>query len=141
MYDLLKEFIKPELLVLVPVLYLVGIALKRSAVADKHIPWILGAAGVVLSYLWIAGTCRMANAQEIVLAVFTGLVQGDPRRRRERVLQSDCETGGEGIGTKIAGGLRCPPCFLFPLVIITHSNGLCKNRLHNYILLDIKNIW
>jgi hypothetical protein len=76
MYDLLKEFIKPELLILVPVLYLVGIALKRSAVADKHIPWILGAAGVVLSYLWIAGTCRMANAQEIVLAVFTGLVQG-----------------------------------------------------------------
>ena len=76
MYDLLKEFIKPELLVLVPVLYLVGIALKRSAVADKNIPWILGAAGVVLSYLWIAGTCRMANAQEIVLAAFTGLVQG-----------------------------------------------------------------
>ena len=76
MYDLLKEFIKPELLVLVPVLYLVGIALKRSAVADKNIPWILGAAGVVLSYLWIAGTCRMANAQEVVLAVFTGFVQG-----------------------------------------------------------------
>lgn len=76
MYDLLKEFIKPELLVLVPVLYLVGVALKKSAVNDRHIPWILGVAGVVLSFLWIAGTCTMANAQEIVLAVFTGIVQG-----------------------------------------------------------------
>ena len=77
MYDLLKEFIKPELLILVPVLNIVGLAIKKkSPVADKNIPWILGAAGVVLSYLWIAGTCRMANAQEVVLAVFTGLVQG-----------------------------------------------------------------
>lgn len=76
MYEMLKEFIKPELLVLVPVLYLVGVALKKSAVNDRHIPWILGVAGVVLSYLWIAGTCQLGGPQEIVLAVFTGIVQG-----------------------------------------------------------------
>lgn len=76
MYELLKEFIKPELLVLVPVLYLVGVALKKSAVADKNIPWILGASGVVLSLLWIAGSCSLSGAREIVFAVFTGLVQG-----------------------------------------------------------------
>ena len=34
MYDLLKEFIKPEFLVLVPVLYLIGMAVKRSSVKD-----------------------------------------------------------------------------------------------------------
>ena len=57
MYDLLKEFIKPELLILVPVLNIVGLAIKKkSPVADKNIPWILGAAGVVLSYLCLLYT-------------------------------------------------------------------------------------
>ena len=39
MYDLLKEFIKPELLILVPVLYLIGID-KEVHIQDKHIPYL-----------------------------------------------------------------------------------------------------
>lgn len=76
MYDLLKEFIKPELLVLVPALYLVGAALKTSAVNNKHIPWILGSCGVVLSCIWIAATEPLGDWKAILLAVFTGFVQG-----------------------------------------------------------------
>lgn len=76
MYDVLKEFIKPELLVLVPVLYLVGIALKKSAVQDKHIPWILGLAGVVLAALWILSSSTINGLQGAAAAVFSALVQG-----------------------------------------------------------------
>ena len=76
MYDVLKEFIKPELLVLIPVLYLVGDALKKSAVKDKHIPWILGAAGVLLSVLWILSVSAVDSMQSAALAVFSALVQG-----------------------------------------------------------------
>ncbi len=76
MYDVLKEFIKPELLVLVPVLYLVGIALKKSAVKDKHIPWILGLAGVVLAALWILSSSTINGLQSAAAAVFSALVQG-----------------------------------------------------------------
>ena len=76
MYDLLKEFIKPELLALVPVLYLVGAALKTSAVNNKHIPWILGSCGVVLSCIWIAATEPVGDWKAILLAMFTGFVQG-----------------------------------------------------------------
>lgn len=76
MYDVLKEFIKPELLVLVPVLYLVGIALKKSAVQDKHIPWILGLAGVVLAALWILSSSTINGLQSVAAAVFSALVQG-----------------------------------------------------------------
>ena len=36
MYDMLKELIKPELIVLIPVLYLVGAGLKKSAVQDRQ---------------------------------------------------------------------------------------------------------
>ena len=51
--DGVMEYIRPELLVLVAVLYIVGKALKASQdVKDKHIPLILGGAGVFLAMLW-----------------------------------------------------------------------------------------
>ena len=34
-----EEFIKPELLILIPVLYAVGIGLKKSRVSDTLIPY------------------------------------------------------------------------------------------------------
>ena len=76
MFDMLKEFIKPELLILIPVMYLFGVALKKSQMADKHIPWVLGAASVVLSFLFIAATSDIAGWQEALMAVFSGITQG-----------------------------------------------------------------
>ena len=76
MYEMLKEFIKPELLVLIPVLYLFGSALKKSQVADKNIPWLLGLFSVVLSFLFIVATSVIEGWQEAVMAVFSGLTQG-----------------------------------------------------------------
>lgn len=71
-----NEFIKPELLVLIPVLYLIGTAIKKSKVADKFIPWILGGAAVALSALWIFATCSVATAADIFMAIFTAITQG-----------------------------------------------------------------
>lgn len=71
-----QEFIKPELLVLVPVLYLVGVAVKKSKIADKFIPLILGGVSVALSALWVFSTSEYAGAQQIAAAVFTAIVQG-----------------------------------------------------------------
>ena len=76
MYELLKEFIKPELLILIPVLYLFGMALKRSQVADNNIPWILGVGSILLSFLFIAATSDIAGWQEALMAVFSGITQG-----------------------------------------------------------------
>lgn len=72
----LNEYIKPELLVLIPVLYLIGIAVKKSKVADKFIPWILGGVSVALSALWILATSFPATAADAALAVFTAITQG-----------------------------------------------------------------
>lgn len=71
-----QEFIKPELLVLVPVLYLVGVAVKKSKIADKFIPLILGGVSVALSALWVFSTSEYSGAQQIAAAVFTAIVQG-----------------------------------------------------------------
>ena len=70
------EYIKPELLVLVPVLYLVGMAIKRSEIRDKLIPWILGGAAIVLSAIWIFANCECATAADIFTAIFTAVTQG-----------------------------------------------------------------
>jgi hypothetical protein len=76
MYDLLKEFIKPEVLVLIPVLYLFGMALKKSQVADKHIPWLLGCASVTLCFLFVVATSVLDGWQEVVMAIFSSITQG-----------------------------------------------------------------
>ena len=76
MYDLLKEFVKPELMVLIPVLYLVGAALKKSAVKDKLIPLLLGGAGIVLSLVWLLGTCSITGWRDALLAGFSAVTQG-----------------------------------------------------------------
>lgn len=75
--EMLKEFIRPELLVLIPVLYCIGVALKSAqAFADKHIPFALGAVGVALAALWVVATSTIASPQDGALAVFTAIVQG-----------------------------------------------------------------
>ena len=70
------EYIKPELLVLIPVLYLIGMAIKKSSIADKLIPWILGAASVVLCGVWIFANCECGSTADIFTAIFTALTQG-----------------------------------------------------------------
>ena len=76
MYDMLKELIKPELIVLIPVLYLVGVALKKSAVQDRHIPWLLGVCGIVLSTVYLAATADVTGWQGGMMLVFSGITQG-----------------------------------------------------------------
>ena len=71
------NYIKPELLVLVPVLYFIGAGLKKSAyIPDRHIPVLLGAVAVILAFLWVWATSVIATAQGWALAVFTAIVQG-----------------------------------------------------------------
>lgn len=71
------NYIKPELLVLVPVLVFVGYCLKTStAVKDKLIPALLAAAGVVLAAVYVLATTNIAAPQDGAQAVFTAIVQG-----------------------------------------------------------------
>lgn len=75
--EMLKEFIRPELLVLVPVLYCIGAGLKKAQTfADKYIPVALGAGGIVMAALWVVATSTFAGPQDIAMAVFTAIVQG-----------------------------------------------------------------
>ncbi len=73
----IMNYINPELLALVPVLYIMGAFFKRAAwFADKYIPAVLGGIGVLLALLWAAGTTDLTTTQSIFLAVFTTIMQG-----------------------------------------------------------------
>ena len=71
------EYIKPELLVLIPALVYVGYLAKQSTIIkDKFIPALLAAAGVLLAALYIMATTTLTATQDVAQAVFTALVQG-----------------------------------------------------------------
>ena len=72
----LKEFIKPELLILIPVLYVVGIGLKKSKLSDTLIPLILGGIAVVLSGTWVIATSDISSLKDIAYALFISVTQG-----------------------------------------------------------------
>lgn len=71
-----QEFIKPELLILIPVLYLIGIGIKKSNISDTLIPLILGGIGVILAGIYVFAIEPVATITEIFTALFTALTQG-----------------------------------------------------------------
>lgn len=71
-----QDYIKTELLILIPVLYFIGIGLKKSNLPDKWIPITLGISSVVLSSIWVLATTEINGLQEIASAIFTAVTQG-----------------------------------------------------------------
>ena len=71
-----QDYIKPELLILIPVLYLIGIAIKKSNIADKLIPLILGGISILLSGLYLFATEDISGSKAIATALFTAITQG-----------------------------------------------------------------
>ncbi|WP_320957890.1 phage holin family protein [Enterocloster asparagiformis] len=66
------QYIKPEMLVPVSVLWLIGNALKRTPkVPDRLIPYILGIMGVAGCSVWVCATRNIT-----ALSLFTAFTQG-----------------------------------------------------------------
>jgi len=72
----LKEFIKPELLILIPVLYVVGIGFKKSKLPDTYIPLALGGIAILLSAAWVIATSEISTLKDIAYALFISVTQG-----------------------------------------------------------------
>lgn len=71
-----SDYIRPELLVLIPVLYLIGAFLKKSRVEDSSIPGILGGAGIVLAALYLAAAGSVWDRRSVLEAAFAASTQG-----------------------------------------------------------------
>ena len=71
-----QEYIRPELLILIPVLYLIGMGLKKSRIRDKWIPLLIGVVSVALSALWIIANGDADTLKKLASAVFMAVTQG-----------------------------------------------------------------
>ncbi len=71
-----QDYIKTELLILVPVLYFLGTGLKKSKLPDKWIPVVLGVSAVALSAIWVIATANISGLKEAASAIFTAVTQG-----------------------------------------------------------------
>ena len=64
----IKDYVKPELLVVAVVLYFIGMWLKQSeTVKDKYIPLINGLIGVAICAIYVFATCACGSGQDIAL--------------------------------------------------------------------------
>ena len=70
------DYIRPELLCIVPVVYLIGMGLKKSKLSDKWIPIILGGISVLICALWVCATSHINNIRDLALAMFISITQG-----------------------------------------------------------------
>lgn len=77
MMNAVIDYVKPELIVVAVVLYFIGIAIKQSqTIKDKYIPVIIGIVGIVLALIWVLATSSIETWQNVLLALFTAIVQG-----------------------------------------------------------------
>ena len=70
------DFIRPELMSLVPVMYFIGMVFKKSKISDRWIPLILGAISILICALWVCATSDIGNIRDMALAMFTSITQG-----------------------------------------------------------------
>ncbi len=67
-----QDYIKPELLILVPVLFIAGEFIKSTdKISNKNIPAILGVAGIALTSLYVIATESFTGT-----SLFTAITQG-----------------------------------------------------------------
>lgn len=71
----IADYLRPELLVLVPVLYCLGSILKKSPVKDWLIPYILCIAGCGLSFAYLAGQ-GIGTWENCLTLLFSAFTQG-----------------------------------------------------------------
>mgnify|MGYP003415785663 CR=1 FL=1 len=71
-----QDYINTDFLILVPVLYFIGLGLKKSTLPDKWIPLTLGVVGVFLCGIWTLSVIDLSSIQSILTGMFTAVTQG-----------------------------------------------------------------
>ena len=67
----MTEYINPELLILVPCLYIIGMMIKdTNIIKNKYIPLILTGVSIVLTSLYVIGVGGLS-----AINIFTSIVQ------------------------------------------------------------------
>lgn len=68
----IQDFIRPELLVLIPVCWGIGLAIKSTPINNQWIPALLCLCSVLLASLYVFSTAT----ETTLMGVFVGVTQG-----------------------------------------------------------------
>lgn len=71
-----SNYVKPEIAIIIPVLYALGAFVKNTKTPDWLIPFILGGAGIVLATIWTFSISAATGWRNVLAAIFTGITQG-----------------------------------------------------------------
>ena len=76
--SIVTQYIRPELMVAVVILYCIGMALKKSSyIRDNLIPIILGLVSISICAIYVLSVSeKPGNYQEVLALIFNIIVQG-----------------------------------------------------------------
>ncbi|WP_455789372.1 phage holin family protein [Amedibacillus sp. YH-ame10] len=72
----MNSYIKSELLIITPVLYIIAKMMDNSHMDSKKIPWYLLLISIILSTLYTFANVDVSTRSLFMMAVFTSFVQG-----------------------------------------------------------------
>ncbi len=70
------SYVKPELFVVIFVLWGLGLMFKASKIENKYIPIWLCVFALVIALIWVYATTEITTSQMLAMAIFTAIVQG-----------------------------------------------------------------
>ena len=71
----IMEYIKPEMLVIAVLLYVIGMMVKQAQfINDKYIPLILGVIGILVAVCWVAGDSGTFGLTGFMTAAVQGVL-------------------------------------------------------------------
>lgn len=73
---MMQDYIKPELLIITPVLYVIAKIIDGSHLKNDIIPWVLLLISIVLAGLYTFATTDITTIPKLIMAIFVSLVQG-----------------------------------------------------------------
>lgn len=73
---IINEYVRSELLVIVPVLYIIARNLNASKINKQLIPMVLMAIAVIMAGIYTFATVDTSTIHMFLMAVFSTLVQG-----------------------------------------------------------------
>jgi len=70
------SYVKPELLVVIFVLWGLGLMIKASKIENRFIPIWLCMISLAVALIWVYATTEITTSQQLAMAIFTAIVQG-----------------------------------------------------------------
>ncbi|MEG1782009.1 MAG: phage holin family protein, partial [Oscillospiraceae bacterium] len=74
--ELIQQYIQPQLLIIVPMLWGIGMAVKKSSIKNQYIPLILLCSSCLVTMLHLTSTKIILDYEGVSACLFAGITQG-----------------------------------------------------------------